>query len=76
MADAKHPKGVRSPALDRYWVTGPGLLRWASSPHPYTALVAALKKAGVPKRMRNGLAANYFKLVFGMYPGQRPRNRD
>lgn len=75
MADAKHPKGVRSPELTRYWTKGDGLARWAYSPHPYTALTTALRMEGVPERMVNGLAATYFKKTKGIWPGQRLRNR-
>lgn len=75
MPDATHPtKGVRDADLTRYWITGPGLARWATNPHPYTALTRALRKEGVPKHMIPGLSANYFKMVFGIFPGQRPRN--
>lgn len=30
--------------LHAYWVTGPGLAKWASSPHPWTTLHALLSK--------------------------------
>lgn len=30
--------------LHRYWVAGPGLAKWANSPHPWTALHAELAK--------------------------------
>ncbi len=66
-----HTKG-----LVEYWTSGPGLARWMMDPHPYTALTRALREEGVPKRYINGLAAEYFRLVFKMYPGQRPRNKD
>lgn len=62
-----HTKG-----LVKYWTAGPGLARWAMNPHPYTALTRALRKEGVPKRYVNGLAAEYFNVVFHMYPGERP----
>lgn len=61
--------------LVRYWTAGPGLARWAPKPHPYTSLTRALRAEGVPKRYINGLAAEYFTLVFGMWPGQRKRNK-
>lgn len=63
-----HTKG-----LIRYWTRGEGLGRWAMSPTPYTALVVALRSEGVPSRYINGLAAKYFRRVFGIWPGQRPR---
>lgn len=60
-------------ALKRYWTKGAGLARWSTSPHPYTALTRALRSELPPKaqHMVNGLAANLFKAVFGIYPGQR-----
>lgn len=61
----------KTKGLIKYWTKGPGLARWASSPHPYTALTTALRAEGVPGRYVNGLAAEYFKRVFGIYPGQR-----
>ena len=60
------------PQLTHYWTKGAGLARWAPSPHPYTTLVGNLRMEGVPRRQVHGLAANYFKIVFGVYPGQRP----
>lgn len=33
---AAHP--VDTERLHRYWVLGPGLAKWASSPHPWQAL--------------------------------------
>lgn len=58
--------------LRRYW-TGKGKARWAGSPHPYTALVNALRSEGVPERVIHGLAANLFRDVYGIFPAQRPR---
>lgn len=66
-----HTKG-----LVKYWTAGEGLARWAGHPKPYTALTKALRKEGVPRKYINGLAAEYFQVVFKMYPGQRPRNKD
>lgn len=57
--------------LWRYWTKGPGRAKWAGSAHPYTALVRALRAAGVPERSVKGLAANMFKAVFGIWPGER-----
>ena len=65
--------------LEEYWARGEGLAKWAANPHPYTALVSALKRA-IKKPMSeaklNGLAANIFKAATGQYPGQRERNKD
>lgn len=68
--------GFRDPDLSKYWTRGEGLAKWKTNPHPYTALVRALRAKGVPGRMVHGLAARYFKRVFGIWPGQRPRNKD
>ena len=56
--------------LKRYWTKGPGLAKWATSPKPYTTLVALLSKYMTPNQAK-GLAANYFKAVFGIWPGER-----
>lgn len=63
----------KTKGLVKYWTAGPGLARWMMSPKPYTTLVRELRKEGVPKRYVNGLAAEYYAVVFRMYPGQRPR---
>lgn len=57
--------------LWRYWTRGPGLAKWNLSPHPYTALTRALRRAGVPARSVPGLAANIFRSVRGIWPGHR-----
>ena len=65
--------------LMEFWARGKGLARWRGSPHPYTALVAALKKAikkPMPDDKLHGLAANIFHAATGQYPGQRERNED
>ena len=66
-------KGHLPKQLRDYWTKGAGLARWAESPHPYTALTRALRKElpAQDHHMVNGLAANLFKDVFGIYPGQR-----
>lgn len=60
-----------SRALNDYWTKGKGLARWANSPTPYRALVAALLAAGVPASEAHGLAAEYYKKVFGHSPGKQ-----
>lgn len=66
--------GGRMPAgLHRYWTTGKGLARWATKPHPYTALVNALSKEiqdMTPAQIK-GLAANLYHDVFGRWPGKQ-----
>lgn len=55
--------------LEHYWTRGAGLARWANNAHPWTTLVALLTPhvgAGA-----KGLASNYFKKVFGYWPGER-----
>lgn len=79
--DEDQPDGVRSQSnLDNtpngqklwdYWTKGEGLAKWAESPHPYTALTAALAAAGVPAHSVPGLAANIFHAVFGIWPAER-----
>jgi hypothetical protein len=39
---ARHP--VDTERLHRYWTAGPGLAKWAGSPHPWTALHRHLAK--------------------------------
>lgn len=56
--------------LKRYWTKGKGLAKWATNPHPYTTLVTLLSKYMTPGQAK-GLAANYFKAVFGHWPGHR-----
>lgn len=56
--------------LHAYW-TGAGLARWAKSAHPFTALVRALRQeiTGKPDAAIKGIAANLYKSVFGVWPG-------
>lgn len=56
--------------LERYWTAGPGLAKWATSPHPWSTLVAHLSKHMSPAHAK-GLASNYFHRVFGIWPGER-----
>lgn len=59
--------------LRRYWTQGEGLARWASSPKPYTTLVANLEQeitTGMTPEQIKGLAANYYHAVFGEWPGK------
>lgn len=57
-------------ALKRYWTKGPGLARWSGSAHPWTTLVNLLSKH-MTRSQAKGLASNYFKTVFGIWPGER-----
>ena len=72
MAVDTKPGDGEARQLRLYWTKGPGLVKWANTAHPYTNLVQALRKAGVPETLVHELAASYFKDVFGIYPGQRP----
>lgn len=56
--------------LKKYWVRGPGLARWSTSPHPWTTLVNLLTKH-VGRRRAERMASAWFKLVFGIWPGER-----
>ena len=57
MAVDTHPGDLPARKLKRYWTKGPGLAKWASSPHPYTTLVTLLSKYMTPGQAK-GLAAN------------------
>lgn len=67
MADL-NPGDGNARALKRYWTRGPGLAKWATSPTPFRTLVALLRKY---VRDPEGLAATYFRTVFGIWPGHR-----
>ena len=58
-----------SVAINRYWTQGTGKAKWASSPTPYRTLLALLMKH-MPKRVAEGLAAEYYHIVFGRWPGR------
>lgn len=56
--------------LKAYWLAGPGLAKWATNAHPWTALYHHLLKympAGKAKRT----AAQWFHDHFGIWPGER-----
>ena len=57
--------------LHHYWTRSPeGLAKWASSPHPWTTLVAHLTKhVGLAKAKI--FASKWFKEVFGIWSGER-----
>jgi hypothetical protein len=67
MADVK-PGDGNAERLKRWWLTE-GLSRWATKPHPWTALTRELtKKTGNPE-MSKRLATDLFKAHFGYGPG-------
>lgn len=70
MPDLKPETTGASAALNRYWTKGKGLAKWATNPHPWTTLRNLLMKY-VPKNQADGLASEYFHIVFGIWPGER-----
>lgn len=54
--------------LNAYWTTGKGRALWADSPTPYRTLLALLE-AHMSSAKAHGLAAEYYHLVFGTWPG-------
>ncbi|TWS25362.1 hypothetical protein FK268_09230 [Tsukamurella sputi] len=57
-----------STQLNAYWTTGPGLAKWADSPHPWTTLYTELRKYMSDTKAR-GLTTEYYVRVFGHGPG-------
>lgn len=53
-----------------YWVKGPGLKKWAASPHPWTALRKHLVKYIAPAYLNRTVSA-WFELAFGYPPSAR-----
>jgi hypothetical protein len=68
MAVDTHPGIGPSASINRYWLAGEGLAKWADSPHPYETLVALLE-AHVSSAVAHGLAAEYYRAHFGRPPG-------
>jgi hypothetical protein len=56
--------------LHHYWTRGEGLAKWRTHPHPWTALRNHLRKH-VPLASANRMASQWFKEVFGYWPGSR-----
>ena len=57
--------------LKKYWLHGPGLKKWATKPHPWTALYHhILKHVGSPG-MAKRIASQWFHDHFGYWPGSR-----
>jgi hypothetical protein len=57
--------------LKNYWTKDPeGLARWATKPHPWTALYRELVKH-VGKERAQRIASSFFHAVFGIWPGER-----
>jgi hypothetical protein len=56
--------------LKKYWL-GKGLKRWATKPHPWTALYRhILKHVGNPEKAKR-IASQWFHDHFGYWPGER-----
>jgi hypothetical protein len=56
-----------SRSLNQYWTTGPGLAKWRSDPHPWTALFNLLRKY-MSEAKAKGLTTEYYTRVFGHGP--------
>lgn len=57
--------------LKKYWLHGPGLKKWATKPHPWTALYRhILKHVGNPEKAKR-IASQWFHDHFGYWPGSR-----
>lgn len=56
--------------LKRYWTKGEGLKKWATKPHPWTALYRELVKY-LPSELAKRTASQWFHDVFGIWPGER-----
>ncbi len=69
MADLR-PGDGNAEALHRYWTKGPGLAKWAASPHPWAALDRHLKKYMDNDKARRTTSA-WFEDVFGYPPSAR-----
>lgn len=65
-----NPKPGTRGYLKWYWTKGEGLAKWAKSPHPYTALKRHLAKY-IPASYLDRVVAQWFKDVFGIWPGER-----
>jgi hypothetical protein len=66
----KSPDGVKSAAeLHAYWTKDPrGLAKWATSPHPWTALYSHLVKFMPPDKAKRTTSAWHFE-VLGQHTG-------
>ena len=57
--------------LKHYWTRDPrGLAKWATKPHPWTALYRELVKHVGSARAKR-IASEWFHEVFGIWPGER-----
>ena len=69
MPDSK-PGDLSGERLKAYWTKGPGLAKWATSPHPWQTLHDHLAKFVGPD-FADRLTETYFVAVFGYHSGSR-----
>jgi hypothetical protein len=62
--------GGNTEQLKSYWTKGEGLAKWATSPHPWTALRDHLAKYMSPERA-DQTASQWFHDTLGYWPGER-----
>jgi len=65
-----HPGGEGPGSIKWWWTKGPGLQRWASTPHPWTALYTQLKPHMSDDKAKR-CASAWFHEVFGIWSGER-----
>lgn len=63
-------RGGNARQLKEYWTKGEGLAKWATSPHPWTALRDHLAKYMTPERA-DETASQWFHDTLGFWPGER-----
>lgn len=56
-----------SEGINRYWLAGAGLAKWATNPKPWTTLHALLLQYMSPAKA-DGLTTEYYRLHFGHLP--------
>lgn len=64
------PKPGTRGYLKWYWTKGPGLAKWATSPHPWTALYHHLLKYLSPEVAKR-TASLWFHDATGLWSGER-----
>jgi hypothetical protein len=65
-----HP-GDGGNVLKKYWLSKEGLAKWATKPHPWTALYHhILKHVKNPEKAKR-IASQWFHDHFGYWPGER-----
>lgn len=62
--------GTDTARLHDYWTKGPGLAKWSTHPHPWTALYHHLLKY-LPDEVAKRTAAQWFHDVKGYWPGDQ-----